>query len=332
MKQLLIEESMPALKSPYLADFKQQVQLTSSLPSRLDGCPENDWQECVCWYINYLMTHERVQEAAQIIDDAVNDDTLYTYPLITHAWVWLVRMTIYIKGGDKSAALSAAENSLRVLVQVTNKRHVDFLAILASLLYNLAIIHHENGENTRAVKELTKAQKIFERLVKRDEHRFSPMMLYSIEASTTIFKSRAKQMSIFEHYQSNTALYTTMLSEGGAKARTALANLVESLKKEGDLMLIMGNPRNAAKFYTKALRYQKKASRTMGHKELVLSIGLAKALIRLANRRDAAEQLLNSLLPLAQRINAKDEIAEIEQLLNNKNKNINIMTLLKGLS
>ena len=70
----------------------------------------------------------------------------------------------------------------------------------------------------------------------------------------------------------------------------------------------------------------------MGHKELVLSIGLAKALIRLANRRDAAEQLLNSLLPLAQRINATDEIAEIEQLLNNKNKNINIMTLLKGLS
>ena len=103
MKQLLIEESMPALKSPYLADFKQQVQLTSSLPSRLDGCPENDWQECVCWYLNYLMTHERVQEAAQIIDDAVNDDTLYTYPLITHAWVWLVRIGSALGGREFAA-------------------------------------------------------------------------------------------------------------------------------------------------------------------------------------------------------------------------------------
>ena len=332
MKHLLIEESMPSFRSPFLATVQEQVRRTEALPQRPEDIPENDWQECLCWYLFYLMTHKREQEAATLIDNWVDDDYMFSFPLISHAWVWLVRMTIYIKAADNSAALSAAENSLRVLVQVTNKRHVDFLAILASLLYNLAFIHHDNGENTRAVKELTKAQKIFERLVKRDERRFTPMMLYSIEASTTIFKSRAKQMSVFEHYQSNAELYTAMLSEGGAKARTALANLVESLKKEGDLMLIMGNPRNAAKFYTKALRYQKKASRSMGHKELVLSIGLAKALIRLANRREAAEQLLNSLLPLAQRINATDEITEIEQLLNNKNKNINIMTLLKGLS
>ena len=80
MKQLLIEESMPALKSPYLADFQKQVQLTGSFPSRPDTCPENDWQECFCWYLNYLMTHEREQEATQIIDAAVNDDSLYLFP------------------------------------------------------------------------------------------------------------------------------------------------------------------------------------------------------------------------------------------------------------
>lgn len=333
MKRLLIEESMPTLSSAFLAEFELQVkQGGGALPPQPQQCDDTNWRQCLCWYVNYLMLKNRSDEAATLIDSWVNDDSLMAFPHITHAWVWLVRMTIYIAHSDRSAALSAAENSLRELVEVTNKRSVDFLAILASLLYNLAIIHHENGDNNRAVKELTKAQKIFERLVKRNERRFSPMMLYSIEASTTIYKSRAKQMSVFEHYHNNAQLYTAMLSEGGTKARTALNNLVESLKKEGDLMLILGNPRNAAKFYSKALRYQKKASRTMGHKELVLSIGLAKALIRLANRRDAAEQLLNSLLPLAQRINATEEIIEIEQLLNNKNKNINIMTLLKGLS
>lgn len=97
-------------------------------------------------------------------------------------------------------------------------------------------------------------------------------------------------------------------------------------------MLQMGNARNAVKFYTKALRYQKKISPVMGHKELTLSIGLAKALLRLVNRRAAAEQLLNSLLPLAQRLQAGDEILEIEQLLNNRNKNSNIMSMLKGMS
>lgn len=53
--------------------------------------------------------------------------------------------------------------------------------------------------------------------------------------------------------------------------------------------------------------------------------------MRLVNRRAAAEQLLNSLLPLAQRLEATRYIEEIESLQNNRNKNSNIMTLLKGL-
>ena len=89
--------------------------------------------------------------------------------------------------------------------------------------------------------------------------------------------------------------------------------------------------RNAVKYYTKALRYQKKLGEKMGHRDLRLSIGLAKALMRLINRRAAAEQLLRSLLPLAQRLDATAEAHEIQDLLNNKNKNVNIMTLLKSI-
>ena len=72
-------------------------------------------------------------------------------------------------------------------------------------------------------------------------------------------------------------------------------------------------------------------SEKMGHRELTLSIGLAKALMRLINRRTAAEQLLRSLLPLAQRLDATAQVHEIQDLLNNKNKNVNIMTLLKSI-
>jgi glycerophosphoryl diester phosphodiesterase len=96
-------------------------------------------------------------------------------------------------------------------------------------------------------------------------------------------------------------------------------------------MLEMGNSRNAVKYYTKALRYQKKLGEKMGLRDLQLSIGLAKALMRLINRRTAAEQLLRSLLPLAQRLEATAEAHEIQDLLNNKNKNVNIMTLLKSI-
>ena len=96
-------------------------------------------------------------------------------------------------------------------------------------------------------------------------------------------------------------------------------------------MLEMGNSRNAVKYYTKALRYQKKLNVAMGERELQLSIGLSKALMRLINRRAAAEQLLTSLLPLARRLGASREVIEIENLLAGKSKNFNIMSLLKGI-
>ncbi|MDO4512374.1 MAG: hypothetical protein Q4B68_11235 [Bacteroidales bacterium] len=331
MEQLLIDVSTPS--------FTTDIALAASLAEASGKVPENighdtaQGQDLTLWWVRYLMLNERESEAVEWIDNAVFSESIDEWPRLHHSWLWLVRMTIFIRHGDYILALGSAENALNVMVEVTNKRNEDFLAILASLLYNLAIVHSLTDDNSRAVKELTKAQKLLERLVKRDNARFSAMLLHAVEASTSIYKNRANQMNILAHYQHTTELYTAMLNEGGAeKTREALENLIESLKNEGDLLLQMGNARGAVKFYTKCLRYQKKLSSTMGHRELTLSIALARALIRLVNRRAAAEQLLNSLLPLAQRLEATKEMAEIEQLLNNRNKNFNIMTMLKGLS
>ncbi len=334
MKQLLIEQSVPELKSD-ITLYRKEIEFSGKIPSMHD-IPAAVANDLRVWCAQHLMLKNKCKEAATFIDSVIFDDSIMAeMPVLHNAWLWLARMTLFTAKGDNMLALSCAENALNALVNITNKRSEDFLAIVASLLYCLASVHSATGDNSRAVKELTKAQKTFERLVKRDNARFSPMLLYSVEASTSIFKSRVKQMNIFAHYQTTTELYTAELADEGdkdsEKTLKALTNLVDSLKNEGDLMLLLGNARNAVKFYTKALRYQKKVSDTMGLKELDLSIGLSRALLRLANRRKAAEQLLNSLLPLAQRLEAHEQSKEIEQLLNNRNKNYNIMTMLKGL-
>lgn len=330
MKRLLIEASFPTLKAeltPWQAKVKKAGQLPE--PSKL---PQGEaGEELQLWWIEQLMIHGQEHEAAQLIDNIVFDENAASLPLLHHAWLWLARMTVFISTADYMLALGSAENTLNVMVQCTSKRSEDFLGILASLLYNLAYVHNKTDDNSRAVKELTKAQKLFERLVKRNNARFSPMLVYSVEASTTIFKSRLKQMNVFAHYQTTTELYTAMLSQKGDRTREALVNLVDSLKNEGDITLQMGNARNAVKYYTKALRYQKKLNEKMGIRDLDLSISLARALLRLVNRRAAAEQLLNSLIPLAQQLQATDQMVEIEQLLNNRSKNSNIMSLLKGI-
>ena len=331
MNSLPITVALPRLKND-MTIARAQMETNGSMPSTKGLEPDLVTEMKIC-FIEYLIVNQRDLEAEEIIEEFIyDDDRMQELPRLYTAWLWLARMTLLIEGGNPSLSLGAAENALLVLSGHQGKKTEDFNAIVTSLLYNLALAHHGMGDNSRAAKELTKSQQLLERLAKRNDTRFSAMLLLAVEASTEVIKSKTKQMNILAHYQSASELYISELNSGDANAtRTAMSNLVDTLGKEGDIMLEMGNGRNAVKYYTKALRYQKKMGEKMGHRELRLSIGLAKALMRLINRRAAAEQLLRSLLPLAQRLDAMAEVHEIEDLLNNKNKNMNIMTLLKSI-
>ena len=331
MNFLPITVALPRFKND-MTIARAQMAVAGSMPS-CKGLDQSLVHEMRLCYIDYLITNKRDLEAEQVIEEFIyDDDIMQQLPELYAAWLWLARMALLIDGGSPSLSLGAAENALLVLSGHMGKKTEDFNAIVAALLYILALAHHDMGDNSRAAKELTKAQQLLERLAKRNEARFSAMLLMAVEASTEVIKSKTKQMNVLAHYQSASELYMSELDSGDANAtRTAMSNLVDTLGKEGDIMLEMGNGRNAVKYYTKALRYQKKLGDKMGHRDLRLSIGLAKALMRLINRRSAAEQLLRSLLPLAQRLDATAEVHEIQDLLNNKNKNVNIMTLLKSI-
>ena len=331
MNSLPITIAMPRLKND-MTIARAQMATSDTMPST-KGLDDGIVTEMKMCYAEYLIVNKRDLEAEQVIEEFIyDDDRMQQLPELYAAWLWLSRMALLIDSGNPSLSLGAAENALLVLSEHQGKKTEDFNAIVASLLFNLALAHHDMGDNSRAAKELTKAQQILERLTKRNEARFSALLLMAVEASTEVIKSKTKQMNVLAHYQTVSELYMSELDSGDANAtRTAMSNLVDTLGKEGDIMLEMGNGRNAVKYYTKALRYQKKLGDKMGHRDLQLSIGLAKALMRLINRRAAAEQLLRSLLPLAQRLDATAEVNEIQELLNNKNKNMNIMTLLKSI-
>ena len=314
MKPLLLHTSLPCaiVDTAALGDAAAAGE---SLPA--DGSASIEEKMC---FVLQLLEHGRTGDAAMLLD-TINYNPNALTPALYTAWLWLARMSIYIGRADYLMAGDAAERSLRALDAVVVKKGDDFLAVLAGIIYNLADLYY-------ATKCLSKAQKLYERLVKKDEVRFAPMLTYAVEASMLIFSSRNKQMEVFAHYHDLTEQYSGMV-EGGN--RDALAQLVDSLQKEGDIMLEMGNHRDAMKYFTKALRYQKRISSEMGLKELSLSIGLARSLMRIANRRDQADQLLASLQPLALRLGAADAQAEIAELLDKKDKNNRIMTLLKGI-
>lgn len=221
---------------------------------------------------------------------------------------------------DDLASRSFDEISQRLMEQLKAlayndlKKDNDFKALSATAIYYLAYLHHNQGASDRAEGELAKALPIFESLAKKSPEKYDAALLTAVEASTVIFKSRLKQLNTLAHYQVAIDTYAANLSEGGTKA---LNNLINSLSKEADLLLKMGNYRQSVKFYSQALKYLRKRDKQMGITHLKISINLGKAMLNLFNRQDTARQLLQSLIPLAVSLNAPDQLEEIEYTLAN---------------
>lgn len=321
MKPLAHEMAFPALGSD-IEQWKEQIIETGTLPMELmEGEQSNDVRR---WYILYLLSEGLIEEAKNSLATINRNGYVGT---LGGAWLSLADMTVGIELNELSEALLAGEEALKRLAEVEEDRsNPDFIAIVAGVIYNLAMVHHAVGENVRAEKELLKAQKLFEKLAKKDKQRFGSSIVVAIEASTTIFNSRLKQMNVLAHYQVTTDLYLDKANKGITQA---INDLVKSLQQEGDLHLKIGNYRDAVKYYTKAIRYQKKITDKMGEWELRMSINLARALLQIKNRQSTGEQLLKSLLPLAERLDAVSEKNEIQALLEHKGKSFDFLSFVK---
>ncbi len=327
MKSLPIESSFPS----HLCDIemlKKEVEKNGDLPSDLSVFEPLVASELKRWYGVWLAINNHGEEALTHLKDLEPFGVDQDGEIIFNSFIKLLQMQLLIEKDEDNEALVVAEELLRTIIKFPDRKNEDFLAILAAVLYALTMIHHRKGANDYAERELTKVQNLLEKLAKRNHDRFAAAHLTAIEASTQIFKSRMKQINTLAHYQVATSTYLDKMSRGVADAAT---RLVSSLQNQGDILSQMGNYRDAVKYYTKALRYQKKISNEMAQRELRISINLGAALLHLINRRDTGVQLLTSLLPLAERLNATQEIEEIKILLSNKPKLFDFMKIIKKL-
>lgn len=233
-------------------------------------------------------------------------------PEITRLHDKLTTIFGLISTAEVRTSIEAIVALLKELTTATDKRSIEFKAIAATTIYYLAYVCHGNGASDRAEKQLVKAQSIFEVLASKFPERFDAPLLTTVEASTTVFRSRLKQLNTLAHYQVAISAYTASLSTGGKKA---LSNLINTLHKQGDLLLKMGNDREAVKYYSQAIKYLNKKDSTLGMEHLRISISLGKALLNLFNRQDTARQLLQSMIPLAVSLKADNELEDIEYTL-----------------
>lgn len=226
------------------------------------------------------------------------------------AWI-AVALQQYEKAGERIVG------SLQLLAACDNKKNTEVTAMTAALLYDYAILCHNNRRKTKAEKALGKASAIYYRLQKSQSERFVEAAAYTAAATTEIYRSKIKMLNTLAHHQAATEYYTDAVKSGAAEAMNSLIN---SISKEAETMFEMEHYRTAVRLYTKAVRYQQKLSPKFGIKELRLSLQLAEALLYLPMRKETGIRLLETLQASAQKLKAEKELEKINAYLNGQLK------------
>lgn len=239
-----------------------------------------------------------------------------------HAALMQILTSIYLHADMTDDALKAAATTLNLLAQEPKRKDEPFLAVLATLLYDIALIHDSRDEHRQAERAIEKSMKIFERLAKLNPARYGSPHVLALNASTAIYQSREKQTKALAEHQAAANTYMRQLNDG---IEDAGMRLVESLAAEGRTLAKMSKQREAIQYFTRALKYLTRISPEFNRTHLELSIDLGEALLSVKTSREKGIHLLNTMLYKATKINADDLHRRIVDILvDAKNPSLNI--------
>lgn len=242
-----------------------------------------------------------------------------------HAALMQILTALFIEKEDTDSAMASAASALTLLSQEAKRKDEPFMAILGSLLYDIAYLHTQRKEYRQAERELAKSLKIFERLAKTKPERYATPHVMALNAATATYRNRVRQAELLAHYQAATSTYLQLVNSG---VGDATGRLVDSITAEGDTLAQMGRHREAMQYYTRALKYLTKIEPEFTLKQLHLSIRLGEAMLKVGPMKEKGIHLLNTMLHKATKINATEEHRRIVDILfNAKSSSLDILGL-----
>lgn len=207
---------------------------------------------------------------------------------------------------DYNKALEQTVESLKLLRDFTDYSNLEFRVTLITLLFDLSEIHYALKDYKQSKKELERIFKFLEPLLKLDSERFGEYHVLAMELSTRILRSRKKMIELLAKQQMHTGLLYDKVNAGVAAATD---KLVESLCKDAEMMASTGDYKGAIKFYMEAIKLSKKRTGRVTRREVVMTIEMARLMMRNRQQVERAKRLLNAVLPHAVAL----ETVELEQ-------------------
>lgn len=232
-----------------------------------------------------------------------------------HAALMQILTSIYLRTDMMAEALQSAASALTILSQQPRRKDEPFLFILASLLYDIALLHDSRQEHKQAERAIEKSLKLFQRLSRINPARYSQPHLMALNASTSIYKSVVKQTNTLIQYQTATNAYLHDIRQSDTQSADSAMRFVETLSAQGRTLAKMGRQREAIQYLTKALKYLTKLQPDFTLEQLDLSIDLGQALLSIKTSRDKGIHLLNTMLFKANKLSAEDRHRRIVDIL-----------------
>ncbi len=233
-----------------------------------------------------------------------------------------IAVAAMIEAGDYDNALETAADTLTLLSQEARRKDEEFLLILGCLLHDLAFIHNIRKEYKAAERTLTKSIKIFERLAKLNTERYGSAHINALNASTSVYRSRIKQVNLLAHYQVATTTYLNMVNSG---IKNAMDRLINSLQDEGLTLMQLGKYKDAIRYFSRALKYLTKLQPEFSDRHMDLSVMLGEALLHNITTRQKGVHLLNTLLQKAIKNENDSTAAKINGLLDKQSGRLDII-------
>lgn len=258
---------------------------------------------------NALLAVKRLTRLDEMLD---SDEDSSPHLLNVRAAVKQILTAANIEAGLSDQALRTAAATLSLLATNPRRKDEPFLAVLSSLLYDIAFLHSERDEYKQAERELEKSMRILNRLAKTNPARYGSPHIMAMNATTTVYRNCERQAELLAAHQAATNEYLQMVNSG---VTDATGRLVDSLATEAETLARMGRHREAVQFYMRALKLLTKIEPVTTMKQLRLSIELGDSMMHIEQMRDKAIHLLNTMLHKATKLNAADEHRRIVDIL-----------------
>ena len=295
----------------YIVKTNLNEPLPESLKKNLSAEIEDD-EELSQWLasLTEIIANDDIDKAFEFstkMVEAIESSAAFFKPELGaqcyHIAAWLA-----INKSAHSSAMNLAVKSLQRLSYVKPKSRAT-LFLAACVLNDYAIACNNINSISKSEKSFRYAARILRSLALKDNKYFEAGTIVATNELLT-FRSQLKKINALDQHQIVMKQVETLTEP----VKDAIVEMIEVICNDAEECVTAEKYRMAVRYYTKALRYNRKITDKFDDRSFEISMKLTEALLYLPTRRETANNFIMQLRKWAEANNKQEERIMVDKL------------------